>query len=149
MKMKWNWGTKLLISIIVFMLFLTAFFVLMMRQTFYLVEKDYYPKGLNYQQRIDKSINAKLLEEVVEIENNGEYLIFRFQSFFNPSEISGTIQLYRPSDAKQDVNLDIQPDSNRQIFYPVKNLIKGKYIAKINYTYGDKDYYQEKSVFIE
>ncbi len=147
--MKWNWGTKLLISMIVFMLFLIVFFVLMTRQTYHLVERDYYPRGLEYQKKIDKSTNAKSLEEKVIIENNSEYLLFRFQSFFDPSEISGTIHLYRPSDANGDAKLPIKPDSLGQILYPVKNLIKGRYIVKIDYKYDDREYYEEKSVFIE
>ena len=149
MKIKWNWGTKLLISMIVFMLFLTVFFVLMMRQTFYLVEKDYYPKGLKYQQRIDKMENAKQLDEQVKIDNKEDFLVFTFQSFFNADEIEGKIVLYRPSDGKWDVKIPLELDSNRQIFHPVKNLMKGKYIVKIDYKYDDKEYYQEKSIYIE
>ena len=134
---------------IVFMLFLTVFFVLMMRQTFNLVEKDYYPKGLEYQQRIDKMENAKQLGEKVKIDNRRESLVFTFQSFFNADEIDGKIVLYRPSDGKGDVKIPIELDTNRQFFYPVKNLMKGKYIVKIDYKYKDKEYYQEKSIYIE
>ncbi len=147
--MKWNWGTKILISMIVFMLFLTVFFVLMMRQNFYLVEKDYYPKGLEYQQRIDKMENAKQLDEQVKIDNRKEFLVFTFQSFFNADEIDGKIVLYRPSDGRRDVSISIELDSSRQFFYPVKNLITGKYLVKIDYKYNDKEYYQEKSIYVD
>lgn len=149
MKIKWNWGTKLFILTALFMLFLIVFFVLMIQQTYYLVEKDYYPKGLEYQQRIDKVENTKQLDEQVKIDNKGEFLVFTFQSFFNADEIDGKIVLYRPSDGKGDVKIPIELDSSRQIFYPVKNLVKGRYIVKIDYKYNDKEYYQEKSIYVD
>lgn len=147
--MKWNWGTKLLISMIAFMLFLIVFFVLMSRQTFFLVEKDYYPKGLEYQQKIDKKDNAKLLDEQILLENKGDFLVFTFQPFFNAEEIAGNIVLYRPSDGTKDIAMTIQLDSLHQHIFPVQDVLKGKYIAKIDYSYEDKGYYEEIPVLIK
>lgn len=147
--MKWNWGTKIVISMVVFMLFLTVFFVMMSRQTFFLVEKDYYPKGLEYQENIDKKDNAKLLDEQIQLENKGDFLVFTFQPFFNAEEIAGNIVLYRPSDGTQDITMTIQLDSLHQHVFPVQDVLKGKYIAKIDYKYNNKEYYQEESVYIE
>jgi hypothetical protein len=96
MRIKWNWGTKLFIFTAAFMLFLITFFILMSMQTTNLVEKDYYPKALEYQQHIQKNNNTKLLEEKVQIEYRGEYIEFKFQSFFIPDSIKGDIILYRP-----------------------------------------------------
>ncbi len=149
MKIKWNWGTKLFILTALFMLFLIVFFVLMIQQTYYLVEKDYYPKGLEYQQRIDKVENTKQLDEQVKIDNKGEFLVFTFQSFFNADEIDGKIVLYRPSDGARDIAMSIQLDSLHQHIFPVKDILKGKYIAKIEYAYEEKGYYQETPVFVK
>lgn len=147
--MKWNWGTKLLISMIVFMLFLTVFFVMMSRQTFYLVEKDYYPKGQEYQLKIDKIDNAKLLDEQIQLDNKGDFLVFTFQPFFSIDEIAGNIVLYRPSDGTQDIAMPIQLDSLRQHVFPIQDVLKGKYIAKIDYNYEGKSYYEEIPLLIK
>ncbi len=149
MKIKWNWGTKLFIFTAIFMLFLIGFFIMMSLQTFHLVEKDYYPKALEFQQQIDKNNNTKLLDERVRIENRGEYIEFEFQSFFNPDSIKGDIIFYRPSESREDLKIPIQPDSTGKQFYPVKNLLKGKYIVKIEYYYENKGYYQEDPVLVK
>jgi len=147
--MKWNWGTKIVISMVVFMLFLTVFFVMMSRQTFYLVEKDYYPKGLEYQEKINKIENAKQLGEPIQLENKDEYLVFTFPSVLTPDEIEGNIVLYRPSDGTQDVSMTIKLDSWNQYVFSVKDVLKGRYTVKIDYTNNIKEYYQEIPVFVE
>jgi hypothetical protein len=149
MKVKWNWGTKLFISMVAFMLFLIAFFVLMTQQTYHLVEKDYYPKALEYQQRIDKTENAKQLAERVKLENKGDFLIFTFQSFFNPEEVTGKITLYRPSDGAMDIAMEIHLDSLCRHIFPVNDIQKGKYLAKIEYANSEEEYYQEMPVFVK
>lgn len=149
MKIKWNWGTKLFIFTAIFMLFLIAFFIMMSLQTFHLVEKDYYPKALEFQGQIDKNNNTKSLDERVRIENRGEYIEFEFQTFFNPDSIKGDIIFYRPSESREDLKVPIQLDSTGKQYYPVKNLLKGKYIVKIEYYYENKGYYQEDPVLVK
>jgi len=45
--------------------------------------------------------------------------------------------------------MDIQLDSLNQQIFPVDDLAKGKYTAKIEYTNKEKEYYQEIPVFIK
>jgi len=149
MKIKWNWGTKLFIFTALFMLFLITFFVLMGLRTVHLVEKDYYPKALEYQQHIEKDNNAKALDENVRIETKGETIEFKFQSIFNPDSISGYIVLYRPSGGEKDIRVSIDLDSSGYQYIPVVDLLKGKYIVKIEYFYNNKGYYQEKPVLVK
>ena len=103
MKIKWNWGTGILLAIIIFMSFIFSMVYFTTRQNYDLVEKDYYPKAIEYQQQIDKEQNAKNLQEKVRVNNRGDYVEVRFQPFFKYSDISGQITFYRPSDKKGDV----------------------------------------------
>ena len=59
-KIKWNWGTKLVIAIILFMGFIFVLVYLSTQNTIDLVERDYYPKGLKYQNRIEEIKNASM-----------------------------------------------------------------------------------------
>ena len=52
-----NWGNKLLIAIVIFMSFIFVLVYLSAQNQIDLVEKDYYPKGLKYQDRIDEIEN--------------------------------------------------------------------------------------------
>ncbi len=113
--MKWNWGTKIFIAIILFMSLMIVLVILSMNQSYYLVEKDYYPKALEYQQRIDKETNAKNIGEMIQIANNGNELIITFPSAFDPKSIDGELTFYRPSDGTMDI------DSSHSIGLTEKN----------------------------
>ena len=149
MKIKWNWGTKLFIFTTMFMIFILVFVYLTTLQDRTLVEDEYYQHSLVFQEKINKINNSNALQEKVEIIEGPQHISITFQTFFNPAEISGTIHFYRPSNIKGDVIIPIELDSTRQIIYPVKKLMRGRYIVKIDYKYKDKEFYQEKSIFIE
>jgi len=149
MKIKWNWGTKLLLAMILFMLLLLTFMVLSIKQSYYLVEKDYYPRALEYQQKLDKINNVKSLGEKVLIENLGEHILFTFQHQFIPGEITGDIVFYRPSDGRMDKTFTIQPDTAGLQLCNVRSMPKGKYIVKLDYEVGGTGYYQEETLFLK
>lgn len=148
MKIKWNWGTGLFIGASLFILMIAVFAYFMFKQNFDLVEKDYYPKALVYQQRIDKLNNTAQMTEKAKVENLGGSVIIRFPSSFQPDSISGTIQFYRPSGVRGDVNVPIQLDSLGIMSYPISRLMKGNYLVKIDYNFRNKGYYQEEALFV-
>ena len=148
MKINWNWGTGIFVAIILFMTFIIVLVFQTTRQNYDLVERDYYPKALEYQQQIDKEHNATLLADKVTIQNAGDHIVVKFQSVFNPSDISGSIIFYRPSDKKQDIIFAIEPDSAGNQKFPVTNFKAGKYILKIDYEVNGKSYFQEEPVYI-
>ena len=147
--MKWNWGTKLLVAMILFMGLIITMVFFSMRQTYDLVEKDYYPKALEYQDRIDKIRNADMLDEKVKVENLGDQVAFTFPSGLQPEEISGTIMFYRPSDQKLDLSFNISADTARRQLCDVAAIPRGKYVIKLDYETGGKGYYQEETVFLK
>jgi len=149
MKIKWNWGTKILIAMILFMVLLLTFVFLTTQQTYHLVEKDYYPKALEYQGKIDKINNAKALDEKVRIEKEGDLVKIKFQSFFNFSKVIGQIVFYRPSDTDSDIAFPIKLDSSGMQLVNSTNMLMGKYIIKIDYEIDGKGYFQEESILIK
>jgi hypothetical protein len=149
MKIKWNWGTKLFIWTALFMLVLMTFVFLSTKQTFFLVEKDYYPKGLEYQQKIDKMNNTSQLEEKIKVDNNMTFILLTFPKIMQPENIQGTIVFYRPSDGDKDIGVAINPDSLSHQSIPTDDLIAGKYIIQFDYSYKGVDYYQEETLFIK
>jgi hypothetical protein len=149
MKMKWNWGTKLLVAMILFMGLIITMVFMSMRQTYYLVEKDYYPKALEYQTRIDKMHNVSLMDEKVKVENLGEQVSFTFPAALDPEGITGSIIFYRPSDGTLDLRFPIRPDTARRQFCDVAAVPKGKYIVKVDYESQGKGYYQEETIFLK
>lgn len=130
------------------MLMLIVFAFFMFNQEFDLVEKDYYPKALEYQQKIDKSNNARQLAEKVLVENKDGIVYFTFPSAFGPDSLKGTIYFYRPSEKSGDIMIAIDPDSSGRMFFKHNKLLKGRYQVKIDYTFNGKGYYQEEQLFV-
>ena len=54
MKIQFNWGTGIAIALIVMICGMLTLVYLATRQDYFLVEKDYYQKGINFQEQIDR-----------------------------------------------------------------------------------------------
>ena len=146
MKTKWNWGTKLAIWIIVFILFILTLVYMSFSYDIGLVEKDYYPKGLKYQSRIDAINNAKNIDVVFNISQEGENVIIEMPDV---QVKDGTITFFRPSDNSFDRVFSWDLDEDNNIKLPVRELTEGKYIVKFNWKHEDKEYYVEQIYFVK
>jgi len=148
MKINWNWGTGIFIAAGVFMLFIIGFVYFMFQENFDLVEKDYYPKALVYQERIDKQENTSKLGIKVKVEIIDNSVIITFPKAFDPGRLSGNVFFYRPSEQKGDINTSIKVDTSGIMTYPLSGLITGKYLVKLDYSYDNTGYYQEEALFV-
>ena len=144
MNIKWNWGTKLTLFIIAFMVFIFVLVFLSTQNSIILVEKDYYPKGLQFQNRIDERNNALALRDSFEIRQLEEFVVLRFPEI-HPD--TGTVVFYRHNDKQLDQIIRIQPDENWEMHFPLTDFRKGKYLLKVNWFEDGKGYYVEKSFF--
>ena len=104
MNIMWNWGTKLTLWIIVFMLFIFVLVFFSFKNTILLVEKDYYPKGMKFQDRIDEKNNAFAIKDQFQIEQQEQYVVISFPEI-NPD--TGTVVFYRHNDNLLDQTLAI------------------------------------------
>jgi hypothetical protein len=147
-RIKWNWGTGILLSIIVFMAILTALVYIFMNQDVDLVTRDYYGKELSYQNQIDKINNTGEMGKEVEISflNNSVQLIFPDSVY--DKKASGTVFFYRPSGSKNDFSLYMAVnDNNKQVINTAK-LDKGLWKIKVEWRMEGKDFYSEKTIMI-
>ncbi len=147
-KIKWNWGTGILLSIIVFMAILVSIVYVFMNQDVDLVTKDYYSKELKYQDRINKINNTTALgkDVVILFQNNIVQLAFPDSVFDNKA--SGTIYFYRPSGSKKDFTVPVAVLDNNTQLVNTASLEKGLWRVKVEWGMGGKDFYTEKSIII-
>lgn len=145
-KIPWNWGTKLVIAIIIFMSFIFVLVYLSTQNTIDLVEKDYYPKGLKYQTRIDEIELASSLKDEFIISQDERFIILSMPEL-NPD--SGSIVFFRPSDQLLDFASKIQPDSSNRMLFPLKDFKPGLYVLKVHWYENEAGYYVEKKFFVK
>ena len=145
---KFNWGTGILITIILFMIIVISTAVYLMNQDVDLVTNDYYNKGINHQQQIDRMNRTNAMDDKVQISPENGYLKLKFPKSYAQKSFNGTIQFYRPSDSKKDFALSISIDTSAQQLIPVQNLEKGYWKVELSWTQDSLEYYKESSFVI-
>jgi hypothetical protein len=147
-KSKFNWGTGILITIILFMIITVATVVFLMNEDVDLVESDYYAKGIDHQKQIERVNRTNSMDDEVSIDQEMEYIRLSFPDSYQKKNINGTIQFYRPSDSKKDLTVPVTIDSNAQQVIPISSLDRGYWKIKLNWNADSKEYYKESSFVI-
>jgi hypothetical protein len=146
--MKFNWGTGLFIFIALFMLACIAFFIYSFQVHNSLVESDYYPRGLKYEDRLKEMRNTSSLPEKVSVVTAGPQCVVHFPADTLHAAVTGSILVYRPSDENLDFTVPAQPDSSGNVVIPLDKMKKGKYRLKIEWTRTGTAYYQEEEFIV-
>jgi hypothetical protein len=144
-KIKWNWGTKLVIAIILFMGFIFVLVYMSTLNTIDLVERDYYPKGLQYQNRIEEMNNARIFRDDFNMTRENEHMVLSIPEI-DPD--SGSIVFFRPSNQLLDFASKIQPDSTGRMYFPLDAFQTGLYVMKIHWYQNAEGYYIEQKFFV-
>ena len=144
-KIEFNWGTGILITIIIFMVITIGTVIFLMNQDVDLVASDYYNKGIQHQEQIDRLNRTNSMDEVVLINPENGFVRLVFPKSFAQKNFSGTIQFYRPSNSKKDFSLPISIDTSAQQILSTQSLDKGYWTVKLNWTQDSIEYYKESS----
>jgi hypothetical protein len=146
--MKWNWGTGIFIVIVIFVGLCVTFIIYAHRQTWSMVEEDYYPKELRHEEKLVKIRNANALSEPLQVKTGQKNLHVIFPADFRGKTLTGNINIYRPSDETLDVNLPVAADTSLVQLIPLNKLHQGRYVVKVDWSCEGKGYYRELDVFI-
>jgi hypothetical protein len=149
MKMKFNWGTGIFIVIVLFLLAVIAFFIFINTLDINLVEDNYYEKELVYQERIERINNTASLPGKISISLEPGRLIILFPAIDSTFSPKGTVLLYRPSDPKKDIILPLQLDNTFSQVVDISGIKKGKWIVKLEWEMGGKEYYFEEGLILQ
>ena len=144
-----NWGSKIVLTFIVFIAIMATMVIISMRQNVNLVADDYYAQEIAYEDQINRIKNTKALESapVILFEKEKTLVKLDFQKSSKPFK-KGELLLFRPSDRYQDVKAKIKLDENGQFRMSVNGHAPGLWIVKINWSDGEKEYYAEKQVVL-
>jgi len=146
--MKLNWGSGIAAVYILFMIGVLIMVFIFMNQDVTLETSDYYAKGIQHQEQIDKENQTNELSEQTEIKQENGFIIIRFPKLFESKDIKGTISFYRPSDETKDFSFSVQTDSSNKQFVPSSNIEKGLWKIKINWDVKGVSYYNEKILMV-
>lgn len=145
MKIKFNWGFGILVTIVLFMGIILSIVLYMMNQDVDLVTDKYYDKEIKYQQQIDTEKRTNALGENIKVNILNNTLIVTFP---DSSSIGGELYFYRPSDFKKDFKIPIKIDHKREQAINIGKVEKGYWRLKIAWDMNNDEYYSEKSIYI-
>lgn len=148
MAMKFHWGTRIFLIYGLFVAGVLAMVIYFMNQDVDLITEDYYKDEIKYQERIDKINRTKELSEDISFIFDGRNLKLKYPGAFSPVNIKGNVLFYRPSDLKEDVMLNVKPDTAGLQAIDVSGLKKGMWKVQVDWMVNNTSYYSESIINI-
>jgi nitrogen fixation protein FixH len=148
--MKFNWGTGIALTFILFAAGIIFLVTLCSKVNSDLVSKDYYNKEIAFQSQIDKEKNTAQLTQPLKIIFNKSTDLISI-SFPNQiyTSVEGSIHFFKPDNASLDFDVNIATDSLLQQDVNAEKMKKGLWRAQIDWNANGKMFYEEKNVMID
>lgn len=143
-----NWGKGLVIAIVLFVCSTLGVVAYLVSLDYYMVTDHHYEKAVQYQQHIDRVKETKALKQPVEVSLINRQLRIQFPSSFNKSDLTGTVELYRPSNPALDQTVAITLSDEGVQQFNMNEKPRGKWLVKINWSANGKKYYKQKAIFL-
>jgi hypothetical protein len=145
MKIKWNWGTGILLAILAMMSFVGFMVYKSFDYKINKVSEDYYERGLNHTEQMKRIANSRPIESGFEVVYGADVMV-KFPQFFKDKKTTGDILFFRPSDYSDDVSFEIELDTTLAQHFDLSHFLKGKYIVKVNCEAEGVGYYFEQDI---
>lgn len=145
--MKFNWGTGILIFLILFLLACGLFIGFAMRQDVSLVHEDYYEKGADHSQQMLVDARSVQFQNHISTQLNQGVLQIDIEQSLAAKMDSARFHLYRPSDSNYDILQSFEATQSPLII-PGEELVSGRYILKVYWSSGGLNYEIDQTVFI-
>jgi len=144
--MKWNWGVSVAAAYIVFAAATSSFVAFAMSRPVSLVRPDYYAESLREDHQIAARTNARRLGTAVSIlvESDG----IRVTVPTTGTVSRGSVTLYRASNAAADRTFTFSPDAGGTQLVRARQLERGHWIVKLEWTAAGRDYYVEQPIVL-
>ena len=141
-----NWGKWIVVSFILFALFIGTLVTVCVQQDVSLVATDYYKQELEFQKQIDRDKNTRSLAIKPDISIVNNVIQISFQDLNKVQ--NGELKLFRPSNASSDITFELKSTADTILFFDLQNREKGMYKAQLKWSMNDQEYYLEEVVYL-
>lgn len=141
-----NWGKWIIVSFVLFAIFIGTLVVVCVRQDISLVATDYYKQELEYQNQIDRNRNTQALSIKPNIHIVKSALQISYKELSRLQK--GELKLFRPSNEASDLIFELKPTSDSVLIFDVQNREKGMYKAQMKWSMDEKEYYLEETIYL-
>lgn len=141
-----NWGNRILLLYLAFVALIITLVVISISQKVDLVAPDYYAKELKFESEIVKMKNEAALVEKPKVALIDDQLHITFPTAFVGKNITGSVLVYKPSDANADFTQAIETNQNNVVI-ATQGFSAGMRKLKIDWKV-DSLYYLTESVVV-
>ena len=139
-----NWGTKIVLGMIAFMLFIVAMVVYMfsVHGNDALVDKDYYEKGINYNQEYNAKQNVveESAQPIISINKSQISIQLKDSATFE-------LKLQRPSTVKDDILIKGNTSGKSNLIkLNSATMPKGLWFLELKWKSNNKEYLFKKDI---
>jgi len=145
--MKFNWGTGILIFLILFLVAAGFFIAFAMRQEVNLVYEDYYEKGVDHEAQMKAEARSVVFGDSVQTFFEEDFLVLNLSHLESIKIDSGHVLLYRPSSRSLDLKIPLDV-SEVFLRIPGDLLVRGRYILKLNWYSEGLKYEVDKAISV-
>lgn len=144
--MKIHWGHKLVFFAVSFMLFILGMVWYISRESVELVAENYYEKGINYQQEIDKFSAREGNDFSFNYDSNAQLILVHF---FTLKSTAVKINFYRASDSKKDRSFESAIDAAGNLNLDASLFDKGLWKLTCEWTEQGKEVAFTKEFYVQ
>lgn len=143
------WPLAIVGYFVVAIIFLTFFVVVAVRNHDDLVSSDYYEREVRFQTQLDSMNRSRDIaaQTAIKFEPAASSILITLPADKTESA-SGTVHLYRPSDARLDREFSLALDATGMQRVDTKNLPEGLWKVRVNWTSNGADYFLDQSVLV-
>ena len=144
------WPIAIVSFFIVFITVVVAFILWSTRQRMDLVRADYYDEEIKFQEQLDrlnrtKPINAQV---VIGYDSMQDVITINLPAATAKHDPSGSIQLYRPSDAHLDHRIRLAADANGAQRIDARKLRPGLWKVRVQWVVDGQEYFFDQPVIV-
>jgi hypothetical protein len=144
------WPLGIILTLVTFFAGTVGLVVLACSQRADLVSPDYYEKEIKFQGQIDRAerTHRAASQASVAYEAAGKCITVSLPAEQAGREISGRIELYRPSAAGLDRALKLAPDGKGVQRLDAAGLAPGLWKVRVSWTFERQDYFLDQKVVV-
>jgi hypothetical protein len=144
-----NWGYKIAIVILVFVVGMLSMVYISMQQTNEMFDENYYAQELKYQSLIDAQNALNKIRTEPLFYQDPQTLTVQLPITSFESIQDGSIDFLKQDNQKDDLKYVLIPDSNGKFQVQKSELQKGVYKVRVKWTNQNQLYYSDESIFIQ
>ena len=149
MKPKANlWPLGIVLTFVIFIAGLATAVAIAATHRDHLVSENYYEQELRYQSQIDGAALAEKSGAKIVFDAVAGRVVVTLPVAQLAQDISGKIELYRPSAPELDRELQLAPDSQGTQMLDVSKFAAGSWLVRARWTAGGQSYFLEQKIKI-